>query len=72
MQSHDVEQIVRSVITHYGVPFKLHTVSAASPDGGAWDIALHGSHGAALRFKIFDGTPQAMRHAVLTALEIEG
>jgi hypothetical protein len=68
MTATEVEALVRSVITHLGLPFAVLSV-VASP--ARWNIRVRAGTGGVVRFSIPAGRPLAMRIAIQEKLEAE-
>jgi len=66
MTADEVEQLVRGVIVHGGLPFAILSV-IKSPAG--WDIHVRGGTGAMIQFTVFAGRPLSMRIAIQEKLE---
>ncbi len=63
-----VEELVRSVIVQFGLPFAVLSV-VESPVG--WDIQVRASTAGVLRFTVRGSSPLAMRIAIQEKLEAE-
>ena len=63
-----VEELVRSVIVQFGLPFAVLSV-VESPVG--WDIQVRAGNGGTVRFTVRGGRPLAMRIAIQEKLEAE-
>lgn len=68
MTTTDVEDLVRSVIVHIGLPFAVLSV-VESPFG--WNIQVRAGTGGVVRFTVLGGRPLAMRIAIQEKLEAE-
>jgi hypothetical protein len=66
MTANEVEELVRSVIVHIGLPFAVLSV-IESPTG--WNILVRAGTGGVVRFSIFGGRPLSMRIAIQQKLE---
>ena len=68
MNTTEVEALVRSVITHLGLPFAVLSV-IPSPIG--WNIRVRAGTGGLVSFAIAGGRPVSMRVAIQEKLEAE-
>ena len=68
MTATEVEALVRSVITHLGLPFAVLSVVESA---AGWNIQVRADTGAVVRFSIPAGRPLAMRIAIQEKLEAE-
>jgi hypothetical protein len=68
MNANEVEELVRAVIVHIGLPFAVLSV-IESPAG--WNIQVRADTGGIVRFTVFGGRPVAMRIAIQEKLEAE-
>ena len=68
MNATEVEELVRSVIVHLGLPFAILAV-IESPLG--WNIQVRAGTGGVVRFTVVGGRPLAMRIAIQEKLEAE-
>jgi len=68
MTANEVEELVRSVIVHGGLPFAILSV-IESPVG--WNIHVRAGTGGVIRFTVFAGRPLSMRVAIQERLEAE-
>jgi hypothetical protein len=68
MNATEVELLVRSVITHMGLPFAVLSVSG-SPAG--WSIRVRAGTGGIVRFTVVGARPIAMRTAIQEKLEAQ-
>ena len=69
MNSAEVEELVRNVIVHLGLPFAVLSV-IESPIG--WNIHVRAGTGGVVRFTVFGDRPISMRVAIQGKLEAEG
>jgi hypothetical protein len=63
-----VEQVVKSVITQYGLPLTLVNLSL---QGEIWTLDLREDRVTPLRLTLHDGSGQLMRRAFLRALDLD-
>ena len=63
-----VEQVVRSVLVDYGLPF---SVAALSMSAGVWTVELVEPPSNRVNLTIHDGSGASVRRAVLRAFDIE-
>ena len=68
MNATEVEELVRNVIVHIGLPFAVLAV-VESPLG--WNIQVRAATGGVVRFTVPGGRPLAMRIAIQEKLEAE-
>ena len=68
MNATEVDDLVRSVIVHLGLPFTVLSV-VESPAG--WNIQVRAGTGGVVRFSIPTDRPLAMRIAIQEKLEAE-
>jgi len=68
MNTTEMETLVRSVITHLGLPFAVLSV-VASPAG--WNIRVRAGTGGVVSFAIAGGRPLSMRVAIQQQLEAQ-
>jgi hypothetical protein len=68
MNAAEVEELVRSVIVQFGLPFAVLSV-VESPVG--WDIQVRAGTGGMVRFTVRGGRPLALRTAIQEKLEAE-
>ena len=68
MNATEVEELVRSVIVHIGLPFAVLSV-VESPLG--WNIQVRAGTGGVVRFTVLGGRPLAMRIAIQQKLVAE-
>jgi len=66
MTANEVEELVRGVIVHNGLPFAVLSV-IESPAG--WNIQVRAGTGGMVRFTVFGGGPLPMRIAIQEKLE---
>ena len=64
----EVEELVRNVIVHMGLPFAVLSV-IESPLG--WNVQVRAGTGGVVRFTVLGGRPLAMRIAIQEKLEAE-
>jgi hypothetical protein len=69
MDTSDVERIVCSVLTQYGLDLRLQRVTSLP---GGWRIDLRSQKGPVLNVTIHSGSPQAIRCGLMRALNVEG
>jgi hypothetical protein len=63
-----VEQVVKSVLTEYGLPL---TLVGLALNGSIWSVALREGGAAAVQLKLHDGPGHAIRRALMRALDLE-
>ena len=68
MTTTEVEELVRNVIVHMGLPFAVLSV-IESPSG--WNVQVRAGTGGVVRFTVLGGRPLAMRIAIQEKLEAE-
>jgi hypothetical protein len=68
MQAQDVEAMVRDLIVHLGLPFKVLSI-VESPVG--WTVQLSGGVGGSTQFTVADDRPSAMRAAIQRQLDAQ-
>ena len=68
MTTTEVEELVRNVIVHIGLPFAVLSV-IESPSG--WNVQVRAGTGGVVRFTVLGGRPLAMRIAIQEKLEAE-
>jgi hypothetical protein len=68
MNRTEVEELVRSVIIHIGLPFAVLSVVESAV---GWNIQVRAGTGGMVRFTVLDGRPLAMRIAIQEKLEAE-
>ncbi len=69
MDQQEVEDIVRSVLRHYGVGA---TVSRVTSSGGNWDVEIIDTSRTITTVHIPTETAQGVRRAVMNAFDVEG
>lgn len=69
MKRQDIEAIVRSVATQYGVVAKLTGIERLERD---WSVELCGEAGTRVRIVVPGGSPHLTRRSVMNALRIDG
>jgi len=68
MTTTEVEELVRNVIVHMGLPFAVLSV-IESPLG--WNVQVRAGTGGVVRFTVLGARPLAMRIAIQEKLEAE-
>ena len=68
MTTTEVEELVRNVIVHMGLPFAVLSV-IESPSG--WNVQVRAGTGGVVRFTVLGARPLAMRIAIQEKLEAE-
>ena len=68
MNTTEIDALVRSVITHLGLPFAVLSV-VESPAG--WNIQVRAGIRGVVHFTVLGGRPLAMRVAIQEKLEAE-
>ena len=68
MTTTEVEELVRNVIVHMGLPFAVLSV-IESPSG--CNVQVRAGTGGVVRFTVLGGRPLAMRIAIQEKLEAE-
>jgi hypothetical protein len=63
-----VEQVVKSVITQYGLPL---TLVGLTLEGQVWKLDLREGQVAPIRLAIHDGSGQLFRRALMRALDLD-
>lgn len=63
-----MEQVVRSVLVEYGLPFSVAGISASS---GVWTVELVEPPVHRVNLTIHDGSGASVRRAVMRAFELE-
>jgi hypothetical protein len=66
MNATEVEEIVRSVIVHLGLPFAVLSVVESAV---GWNIQVRAGTGGVVRFTVLGSRPLAMRIAIQEKLE---
>jgi len=61
MTIHEIESLVRDVITHYGLPV---TIASVAPSPVGWEIRVRGDGGRIVAFTLYSGRPAAMRVSI--------
>jgi hypothetical protein len=64
----ELDAMVRDIITHFGLPFTVLSISE-SPVG--WNILLRGGVAGLMRFSVANGRPSAMRVDIQNQLEAQ-
>jgi hypothetical protein len=68
MDRQGVEQVVKSVLIEYALPFTLVAITSG---GGVWSVELAGTPSSHVTLTIHDGTGMSVRRAVMRALDVE-
>ena len=69
MDRREVEDVVRSVLTHYGLGATVGRITAT---GRKWDVEIIDASKNVTTVHIPTDTAQAIRRAVMTAFDVEG
>jgi hypothetical protein len=68
MERHDVERIVRGVLSDLAAPFKLVVVERTA---SGWNTTLRETPGRVIRLGLQDGPPSAIRATVAQCIEAQ-
>ena len=69
MDRREIEEIVRSVLTHYGLGASVGRITS---NGRAWDVEIIDASKTITTVHIPTDTAQGVRRAVMNAFDVEG
>jgi hypothetical protein len=69
MDRREIEDVVRSVLTHYGLAASVGRITSS---GRTWDVEISDASGTVTTVHIPTDTAQGVRRAVMNAFDVEG
>ena len=69
MDQREVEEVVRSVLTHYGLGASVGRITSSGRD---WDVEIIDASRTVTTVHIPTDTAQGVRRAVMNAFDVEG
>ena len=69
MDRREIEEVVRSVLTHYGLGASVGRISSA---GRGWDVEIVDASKTITTVHLPTDTAQGVRRAVMNAFDVEG